>query len=141
MKPDVMRIVRSGLEQRLGPLKAARDLAQRPARGWLRAIREATGIGQDDVARKLSVKRQSYAQLEDAEARGSISLTSLQRAAEAMDCEVVYFIIPRETVAHTYGELAQVHDPKFKHLKASEHSMALEGQAVGDLTKKSKSPS
>jgi predicted DNA-binding mobile mystery protein A len=136
-----MRIVRNGLEQRLGLLKAARASAQRPARGWLRAVREATGIGQGDVAKKLAVTRQAYAQLEEAEARGSISLASLQRSAEAMDCEVVYFIVPRETVARTYEELAQVHDPKFKHLKASEHSMALEGQAVGDLTQKSKSPS
>jgi hypothetical protein len=43
-------------------------------------------------------------------------------------------------VART-DELAQIHDPRFKHLKASEYCMALEGQAVGDLTSKSKSPS
>jgi predicted DNA-binding mobile mystery protein A len=135
MKNDLMQIVRSGLEQRLGALKAARAFAQRPARGWLRAVREATGIGQEAIARKLGVKRQSYVQLEEAEARGAITLASLQRAAEAMECELVYFVIPRESVARSYSELAKVHDPDFKHLQASEHSMALEGQAVGDLTK------
>ena len=141
MKIDVKRIIRDGLEQRLESLKAARASAQRPARGWLRAVRNAVGLSQEDLAKKLGVKRQSYAQLETAEERRSISLASLQRAAEAMDCELVYFIVPRETIARTYSELAQIYDPRFKHLKASEHSMALEGQAVGDLTRKAKSPS
>jgi len=138
MKSDVMKILRHGLEQRLGPLKEARASAQRPARGWLRAVREAIGVSQEVVAKKLTIKRQSYAQLETAEARGSITIASLQRAAEALDCELVYFIVPRETIAGTYSELAQLHDPLFKHLQASEHSMALEGQAVGDLASKTK---
>jgi predicted DNA-binding mobile mystery protein A len=138
MKSDVMKILRSGLEQRLGPLKEAHASAQRPARGWLRAVREAIGLGQEVVAKKLTIKRQSYAQLETAEERGSITIASLQRAAEALDCELVYFVMPRATIAATYGELAQLHDPLFKHLQASEHSMALEGQAVGDLARKTK---
>lgn len=55
---------------------------------------------------------------------------SLQRAAEAMDCDLVYYLVPR---AKSFGELATRLDPAFAHLQASEHSMALEGQAVGDL--------
>ena len=139
MKTDMRDMLRRGLEQRLDPLKDARAAALQPARGWLRAVRDAVGFSQEDVARKLRMKRQSFAQLEAAEARGSISLGSLQRAAEAMDCELVYFIVPREAIARTYSELAQIHDPAFKHLQASEHSMALEGQAVGDLMPRRKS--
>ena len=44
MKIDVKRIIRDGLEQRLESLKAARASAQRPARGWLRAVRNAVGL-------------------------------------------------------------------------------------------------
>ena len=110
----------------------------RPSRGWLRAVRDVIDLSQHDIAKKLGIKRQSYAQLETAEERGSISLSSLRRAAEAMECELVYFIVPREAIAGTYSELAQIHDPAFKHLQASEHSMALEGQAVGDLAPKRK---
>jgi hypothetical protein len=50
-----------------------------------------------------------------------------------MECELVYFVLPRETIAQTFAELAQRHDPSRQHLVATEHSMALEGQAVGDL--------
>ena len=102
-------------------------------------MRDAIGLSQDQVAKKLGIKRQSYADTERAEQSGSISINTLQRAADAMDCELVYFMVPRETVARTYAELAQIHDPMFKHLQATEHSMALEGQSVGDLKPRRKS--
>ncbi len=132
----IAAIVRQGLDSRLPELLKAKDSAPRPARGWLRAVREAIGANQAAVAHGMGVKRQSYARLEETEAAGAISLASLQKAADAMDCEVVYYLVPRTAVAGNYTELARKHDPKFKHLEATEHSMALEDQAVGDLKPK-----
>lgn len=123
----------AGLDARAPALRQARTKAMKPARGWLRAVRSAFGFSQEQVAGKIAITRQSYADMEAAEQRGVISLNSLQRAAEAMDCELVYFLLPRETVADSYGRLAQIHDPEFKYLQASEHSMALEDQAIGDI--------
>ena len=48
-----------------------------------------------------------------------------------MECEVVYFVVPRVGVAESFAELAARHDPARVHLAATEHLMALEGQAVG----------
>lgn len=132
-------IVRRGLDARLPELLKAKEAAVRPTRGWLRAVREATGINQQALAKRLGVKRQSYARFEETEAQATISLASLQKAANALDCEVVYYLVPRPKLAGTYTELAMKHDPKLKHLQASEHSMALEGQAVGDLPPKNAS--
>jgi predicted DNA-binding mobile mystery protein A len=129
-------IVREGLDKRLPQLQKAKESAVRPTRGWLRAVREAIGAKQDAVAKRMGVKRQSYARLEATEAQGAISLNSLQKAADAMDCEVIYYLVPKPAVAANYIELAKRHDPTFKHLKAAEHSMALEDQAVGDLKPK-----
>lgn len=140
MKPEIRRLIRKGLDARVTTLQAAAVSAQRPARGWLRAVRESTGLRQETVAQKIGVTRPSYADLESSEARGAISLSSLTRAADAMDCELVYFLVPRAAVAKTFGELALRHDPAMKQLHASEHSMALEGQAVGDLTPKPAAP-
>ena len=78
------------------------------------------------------MKRQSYAQFEAAEEKGAISVASLRRAAAAMDCELVYFILPREAVARTYAGLAEVHDPASRHLKATDHSMALKAGSGQD---------
>ena len=138
MKADIAQIVRRGLDHRVSVLKVASQEAKKPARGWLRAVRAAVALSQDQVARKLGIKRQSYSDLELAEERGSASLNSVQRAAEAMDCDLIYFIMPRESIAGTYSELARIHDPEFRHLEASEHSMALEGQSVGDLKPRKK---
>ncbi len=118
----------NGLEQKFETLDAARRVAARPARGWLRAVREAIGLTQGEVASKLGVKRQSLAQFENAEEHGSISIASMRRAAEAMDCELVCFVVPRESVARSFTQLAQIHDPAAKHLKATEHSMSLKGK-------------
>lgn len=111
-------------------MNAARPAAVKPVRGWLRAVREAIGLTQNDVAEKIGVKRQSYAQFEAAEEKGSISIGSMQRAADAMGCELVYFVLPREPVARSYGELAQLNDPAAGHLEATDRSMALEGRGA-----------
>jgi ApbE superfamily uncharacterized protein (UPF0280 family) len=80
----------------------------------------------------MGVKRQSYAQFETAEERGSISISSMSRAAEAMGCELVYFVVPRGSVAGSYAELAQANDPAAAHLKATDQSMALKGPGARD---------
>ena len=129
-------IVRKGLDERLPKLREAKSSAIRPTRGWLRAVREAVGAKQEAVATKMGIQRQSYARMENTESQGSISLSTLEKAADAMDCDVVYYLVPRESVARSYADLARKHDPKFQHLRASEHSMALEDQAVGDLKRK-----
>lgn len=134
MKPAIRDLILRGLDQALAPLQPARAAARRPVRGWLRAVRESTALTQATLAAKLGLTRQSYAALETSEARGAISLSSLQRAAEAMDCELVYFLVPRAAVATSFTALAAHHDPARAHLLATEHSMSLEGQAVGDLT-------
>jgi predicted DNA-binding mobile mystery protein A len=115
------------LQGRFDALNGARHAAARPARGWLRAVREAIGLTQGEVADKMAVKRQSFAQLESAEEKESITLASMRRAAGAMDCELVCFLVPRESLARSYAELAQVHNPSAAHLKATEHSMSLRG--------------
>ena len=120
------------MESRAAALNAARSASTVPLRGWLRAVREAVGLTQAEVAAKAGIKRQSYAQFEEAEGRGSISVASLRRAAESMDCELFYFLAPREAVARTFAGLAQAHDPVARHQDATEHSMRLKAQAGSD---------
>lgn len=135
MNAGTRNIIRNALDLQSPAMHDARRLIRLPVKGWLRAVRDAVGLQQTEVARKLGVTRQTYTQLEQAEARRTITLKSLDKAAEAMDCEVVYFLVPKETAGRTFAELAQIHDPMFKHLQKTEHSMSLEGQAVGDLKK------
>lgn len=127
------------MDKKLTILIAAQKGASKPAGGWLRAVRQGLGLAQAGVAKKASLTQQAYAQFERGEARGTLSIGNLQRAAEAMDCELVYYLVPRTGRAKSFGELARQLDPDFVHLQASEHSMALEDQAVGDLPPRKKS--
>lgn len=130
MKTSLQHILLPDLDKQLPTLTAAQKSASKPAGGWLRAVRQALGLAQATVAKKSGITQQAYAQFERGEVSGTLSIGNLQRAAEAMDCDLVYYLMPR---ARSFGELATRLDPTFAHLQASEHSMALEGQAVGDL--------
>lgn len=67
----------------------------RPAAGWLRSIREALGFSLADQARKLKVTPPAIRAFEQAEAEDRITLASLRRTAAAMDCDLVYTLVPK----------------------------------------------
>ena len=75
-------------------LEVARDVAKTPAGGWLRRVREWRGTRQKDLAAQLGTQRQAWAQLELSEQRDAISLYSLRKAAKALGCDVVYYLVP-----------------------------------------------
>jgi transcriptional regulator with XRE-family HTH domain len=64
--------------------------------GWLRAVRVAVGVPQEELVERLGVKRRAIFRLERAEKESSITLASLKRVAEALDCEVIYGLRPKE---------------------------------------------
>ncbi len=126
-------IVLKGLDQQNGAIQTARSSTGSPAHGWLLAIRQGLGLSQAGIAARMGITRQAYSKLEKAEERGVISIRMLQRAAEAMGCELTYFVGPRAPGAHSFSDLARLNDRKYQELADSEHSMVLEGQGVGDL--------
>ncbi|RKX30821.1 MAG: transcriptional regulator [Verrucomicrobia bacterium] len=136
MKPEMRQIILRQLDRHVSEMNRFRQLVPRPSRGWLRAVREALGLSQNVAASKLNITRSAWTKLEGLEEREGISLATLRRAAEALDCDLIYGLAPREAIAETFADLATPNDPAMKHLLATEHSMDLEGQAVGDLRSK-----
>jgi len=67
-----------------------------PKGGWLEACRKAQMIGFEQAATHAKISKQAYAKFEANEAAGTISLRSLRKAAEAVDCELVYFLRPKK---------------------------------------------
>lgn len=95
----------------------------------MRAIREALGMTQAQLAARLGIARQSLQGLERAEADRRITLNSLDRLAKAMDCRLVYALVPDK------GSLDDVRARRVQKvadelLKSTEHSMKLEAQGV-----------
>jgi transcriptional regulator with XRE-family HTH domain len=87
--------------------RLARQSGGVPEGGWLRAMRVAAGTPQGELAAKLGCKRQAWPQFEGSEARGAISLASLRRTADALDCDFVYFVVPRRSAARRASPAAE----------------------------------
>ena len=82
---------------------AARE--KHPTQGLLRAVRHALGVPVAEMLRKLEMSPSVLFRLEQSELRGTISLIRLHEVAEAMDCKLVYAIVPRN--GKTLEELAE----------------------------------
>jgi predicted DNA-binding mobile mystery protein A len=85
---------RRSLDDRLE--NVGQHIGPRPQRGWLREIRDALGMSSSDLAARLGVTHGRVSQLERAELDGSIGIGTLERAAQAMHCELRYVLIPTE---------------------------------------------
>ncbi len=81
-----------------------------PPSGWLKAIREALGISLDQLGRKLSITKQSVTEIEERERNGTITLKSLREAADALDMQLFYALIPKD------GSLNDLIERKAKEL-------------------------
>jgi predicted DNA-binding mobile mystery protein A len=104
------------------------DRYRAPARGWVRAIREALGMSTAQLAKRLGVRQPSVVGLERSEEKGSIELATLRRAAEALDCSLAYVLVPNELLETTIRERARAFLRRRR--RPVEHTMLLEDQQV-----------
>ena len=84
----------------------------------------------EQLGERLGITQPSVQRLEQSEAEDTIQLNTLRRVAEALDCEVVYALVPRENLQKVYDRAAR--EVARRELGAISHSMALEDQAVED---------
>jgi predicted DNA-binding mobile mystery protein A len=119
------------LDRTLIPFQALKDV-KRPLKGWIRAIRQAAGLSAGELARELGVSRQLPLQLEKAEADDKITLASLRKMAHALDCELVYALVPRSGLVAELQENRARRQAQTTVLEA-QHSMTLEDQAVDHI--------
>ncbi|MGB9364766.1 MAG: mobile mystery protein A [Xanthobacteraceae bacterium] len=117
------------LDKRLSKLRPL-TAAARPARGWIRAVRDALGMTTRQLAKRMKVHQPRIVELEKAEINGNITMQSLARAAEALGCRVVYALVPLKPLTAVLEERAlQVAE---RQLSSVEQTMRLEAQGVDD---------
>ena len=127
MRPEDRSTARRQLDKRLSSLQNMESFV-RPPRGWLKAIREALGMTTAQLGKRLGVVQSRVIAIEQAEAKGTITLNSLEKAAQALDCRLVYALVPRQSLDAMIEERA-LRLAK-KRLAATSHTMALEAQGV-----------
>lgn len=104
-----------------------------PPTGWLKAIRGALGISSRQLAQIIGIDMSAVIRMEEREPDGKITLEMLNRAAQAMDCKLVYAIVPQDQ----YDSLETVVDGRSKSaakalLQKVEHTMRLEEQGSAE---------
>ena len=123
---DSTELARQALDRRLKRIRD--DKPSRPPRGWIKAIRESLGMTTRQLAARAGLSQPRIVALERAEVTGDLKLSSIEQIARALNCDLVYALVPREPledmVQHQAEELAK------RRLKAVDHTMLLEQQQV-----------
>ncbi len=117
------------LDQRFREFRVLKNQTQ-PARGWIRAVRDALGMTTAQFARRLGVSQPRVVAIEQAEISKAITLKSLERAAEALGCRVVYLFVPETPLEETVRSRAE--QVAARQLAALNQTMQLEDQGVQD---------
>jgi predicted DNA-binding mobile mystery protein A len=116
---------RKFLDARLSPLKPE-ERFRPPPKGWIKAIRQALGMSGVQLASRLGVSPQTVDALENSEKNGRVQLETLRRAAEALDCTLVYALVPKNSLEDSINSRAR--DIASENLARASHSMKLEAQ-------------
>jgi len=97
-------------------------------KGWVRTIRESLGMTLRQLARRMGVSHVVVTRLEEREQAGAVTLDVLRRTADAMDCDLVYFFLPRHGLEASVQ--SQARKAAATMVANVSHSMALEAQSV-----------
>lgn len=120
------QLLRTQIERRLKPWYTLER--RKPAAGWVRTLRDALGMSAAQLAARMGISRQAVADLETRERAGTATLAALQKAAEEMQCDLVYALVPRKGLTKTMED--QAHQAAVQELSSVAHSMRLEDQAT-----------
>lgn len=119
---------RRQLDRRFDDLRTHAPLLRTPRGGWIRLLRNALGLRQEDLGKRLRITKQAAGALEKREAEESVTLAALREAADALDAELYYVLVPRRRLDE---QLEEQLDRAARFLAAQvHHSMRMEDQAT-----------
>jgi len=122
-----LKAARRKLDTRLAALKPV-DRLQPPPKGWIRSLRNALGMSSAQLGTLLKIRSQSVDDMETNEANGTIRLETLRRVAQALDCTLVYALVPNASLDQLVATRAHV--IAANAISVVDHTMALEDQVV-----------
>ncbi|MGH9428934.1 MAG: mobile mystery protein A [Terriglobia bacterium] len=116
------------LEETIGPFRDLGD-PRRPSGGWVRAVREALGMTNVQLAKRLKIKApQTIEDMQKSETTETIQIKTLRKLAEALGCRVVYAVVPPKALGDMRRDRAR--SMARRVIQRVSHSMKLEAQGV-----------
>src|SRR5688572_12976007 len=83
------------LDRQLKEWQVIRNKYGKPRPGWVKTIRTALSMSAEQLATRLGLTRGRITQLESAETLNAVTLRTLEEAANALGCELIYAIVPK----------------------------------------------
>ncbi len=108
--------------------KALRPVLMHPQKGWIREMRQALGITLAKLGDLCGLATPTIAQAERRELEGKLSLETLRKTAEAMNCELTYSFIPKSDMTEFIEKKA--YEKAKRILNVADTHMSLENQKV-----------
>ncbi len=105
-----------------------------PKKGWIKEVRESLGMSMKDLADRLGTIKQRIERIEKDEVASKVSLETMKKTAEAMNCDFIYFVVPKNSLEETLKD--QGLKAAQKILKQVGKTMALEAQTTSTLSQK-----
>lgn len=124
---SLIKTQRKSLDEKLRAFDAAKTLIP-PKSGWIKPIREALGMTTQQLAKRMGIQQSGVSLLEKREASKKVSLETLQKAAQALGCDLVYALVPKNSLETIVD--SQARESAKKILQRTSHSMGLEMQMV-----------
>jgi predicted DNA-binding mobile mystery protein A len=103
-------------------------------KGWLRAIRDALGMTGAQLARRLKLSPARIYRIEQDEVAGRLTIRTMRRVAEALDCVFVYGFVPNTSLQEAVRRKAEA--AAREKLSRLSQTMHLEGQDLTDQEKR-----
>lgn len=125
---DSISLARKTLDGRLSELRKAAAILTVPTTGWIASVRTALGMSISDLARRLGVNPSTAFRIEENELEGTVNLSTLTKVANALDCDVVYALVPKQATMQLAKARARA--LAVQRLTRVQQSMALEDQAL-----------
>jgi len=133
MKADQRKLMREQVDRSLKRFTPLRSTPP-PPKGWIRAIRDALGMTGVQLAKRLKLNKTRVYRIERDEVQGNVTIKTMRRVAEALDCVFVYGFVPNSSLDSTV-ELKAKKAAQDKLARLSQ-TMNLEGQELSDREKR-----
>ena len=105
--------------------------------GWVKEIRTALGMTGSQLAKRMKVATPTLKKIEISETKGTITMSTLKRAAEALDCQLVYVLLPKTSSKEPLNTMVQRRARRVaeKMVANISQTMGLEKQGIGQESK------
>lgn len=134
MKINFNETILNQIDRRVETVRSLKEKAF-VREGWIKYMRNALGLTQTKLAKLVNLNSANIVQAEKREIEGNVSIATLKKMAQAMECEFVYAFVPNKKISEIIHDKA--YDKAKKSLINADLHMKLENQGVeGELHEK-----